>query len=191
MTVGSCMICLLLLTAASPMTQRDPVRTTIPLSDFARTQRAYIFLGDLVAFEQTERDVTLDCEPGARLEVSFLDPGTVRVTLDRPDRDAIPLEVPLVELDLEPIDVEIVEEPGRIVLRSGELDVAIDRSPCRITFLDREGNVLSQDEPGLGIGWDGDEVRNWKTIEEGERFFGLGEKTGNVDKRSREWVMWT
>ncbi|MGH7571110.1 MAG: TIM-barrel domain-containing protein [Gemmatimonadota bacterium] len=180
----------LLIPLVSAMAQFDPVSTAIPILNVVPTG-AYTFLGDLVEFEGTERGALLRCEPEARLEISFLDLGTVRVTLDRPDRDEILLEVPLVDLDLEPIEVEILEEPERVLLRSAELVVAVDRSPCRITFLDRQGSVLSRDEPGLGIGWDGDEVRNWKTIEEGERFFGLGEKTGNVDKRGREWVMWT
>jgi alpha-glucosidase len=151
----------------------------------------YTFLGDMVGFEATERGAAVRCLPGAGVAIQFLEPGTVRVTLDRPDRDEVPLEAPLLELAREPIEVEIAEEPDRILLRSPELEVAVDRSPCRITFLDREGHVLSADDPGLGIGWDGDEVRNWKSIDEEERFFGLGEKTGNVDKRGREWVMWT
>ncbi len=181
----------LLLTVASSMTQPDPARLTVPRHDLTRTGSAYTFLGDLVGFEIIERGALLDCEPQARLEISFLDPGTVRVMLDRPDHDEVLLQAPLVELAQEPVDIETVEEPGRILLRSSELDVAVGRSPCRIVFLDRAGNILSGDDPGLGIGWDGDEVRNWKTIEEGERFFGLGEKTGNVDKRGREWLMWT
>ena len=151
---------------------------------------AYTFLGELVGFEATERGADLRCQPEAEIEISFLDPGTVRVTLDRPGRDEAPLEAPLLELDPGPIEVEVVEEPDRILLRSTELEVAVDRSPCRITFLDLAGHVLSRDDPGLGIGWDGDEVRNWKSIDDGERFFGLGEKTGDVDKRGREWVMW-
>lgn len=151
----------------------------------------YTFLGALVEFEETVRGVDLRCQPGARLEVSFVDPGTVRVTLDRPDREEVVLMAPLVDLEPGRVEVEIVEEPDRILLRSTDLDVALERSPCRVTFLDKEGAVLSRDEPGLGIGWDGDEVRNWKTIDEGERFFGLGEKGGNVDKRGREWELWT
>ncbi|MGH7589774.1 MAG: TIM-barrel domain-containing protein, partial [Gemmatimonadota bacterium] len=182
---------LLLFLAAMSAVQSDPVQAAIPIGSYVAPAGVYTFLGDLVGFEATERGAFLHCEPEARLEISFLDPGTVRVTLDRPDRDEIPLEVPLVATDLEPSDVEIVEEPERVLLRSAELDVAVERSPCLVTFLDRDGNVLSRDEPGLGIGWDGDEVRNWKSIEDGERFLGLGEKTGNVDKRGREWVMWT
>ena len=151
----------------------------------------YTFLGDMVGFERVERGALLHCDPGVRLEITFLDPGTVRVTLDRPDREETLLEAPLVRFPVQETDLEIVEETDRIVLRSAELEVTVDRSPCRIAFLDRDGNVISRDDAGFGIGWDGNEVRNWKSIEEGERFFGLGEKTGNVDKRGREWVMWT
>ncbi len=150
----------------------------------------YTFLGDLVGFEATERGADLRCQPEARLEVSFLGPGTVRVTLDRPDRDEVPLLAPLLDLEPEPVELEVVEEPDQILIRSTEVEVLVDRSACGITFLDSAGHVLSADDPGLGIGWDGDEVRNWKSIVDGERFFGLGEKTGNLDKRGREWVMW-
>lgn len=163
----------------------------MPFPGSLRPAGSYTFLGEMVGFETGENGAVVRCRPGTGLDIRFLDPGTVRVTLDRPDRDEVLLEAPLVEPDPRPVEIDIVEEPGRVLLRSSELDVAIHRSPCRIAFLDREGNVLSQDEPGLGVGWDGDEVRNWKTIEDDERFFGLGEKTGNVDKRGREWVMWT
>lgn len=172
------------------MTPHEPLRAVVPIGRFARPPGAYTFLADLESFEATERGASFRCRPEARLEVWFVDPGTVRVTLDRPDRDELPLDVPLVGSDPDPVDLEVVEEPSRIVLRSAELEVSVGRSPCRVAFHDRAGNVLSVDDPGLGIGWDGDEVRNWKSIEDGERFFGLGEKTGNVDKRGREWLMW-
>ncbi|HET6341913.1 MAG TPA: glycoside hydrolase family 31 protein [Gemmatimonadota bacterium] len=167
--------------------------TAVLLSPASSAAQAdgYTFLGEVVEFEPTGRGADLRCQPDARLEVAFLGPGTVRVTLDRPDRDEVPLMAPLLALEPEPVEVEVVEDPDRMAIRSAEVEVSVDRPTCRITFLDHAGHVLSADEPGLGIGWDGDEVRNWKTIEEGERFFGLGEKTGNVDKRGREWVMWT
>ena len=39
---------------------------------------AYTFLGDMVGFETTESGASIHCRPEARLEIAFLDPGTVR-----------------------------------------------------------------------------------------------------------------
>lgn len=161
-----------------------------PAPSAAARPSGYEFLGDLVSFERTESGLALRCRPGATLAIRFLEPGVFRVTLDRPGVDEAPLEGPVDLSATEPVDLELVEEDARLVLRSAEIDVAIGRRPCRLTVLEKSGAVISEDDPGLGIGWDGNEVRVWKTIAEGERFFGLGEKTGPLEKRGAEWVMW-
>ncbi|HEX7049214.1 MAG TPA: glycoside hydrolase family 31 protein [Longimicrobiales bacterium] len=150
----------------------------------------YTFLGDLESYERTDSGVLLRCAPGAALRIRFVTPGMFRVTLDRDDRDESLLAYPLVAAEREPVALRFEDEGERLVLRSERLTVVIGKAPCRLTVRDRDGTVLSRDDPGLGIGWDGNEVRNWKTIGPEERFFGLGEKTGDVDKRGREWVMW-
>lgn len=175
-------------TAADPTAADPPAGATTEAAP--AHPPGYEFLGDLISFERTDSGMTLRCEPGAELAIRFLAPGVFRVTLDRPDVDEDLLEWP-VDLDpVEAIELEVVEEEERLLLRSAEIDVAVHRSPCRLAVLEKSGFVLAEDEPGLGIGWDGREVRVWKSIAEDERFFGLGEKTGNLDKRGAEWVMW-
>jgi alpha-glucosidase len=155
-------------------------------------QAQYQFLGDLRSFSQVESGVDLHCDPGdSRVEIRFLTPYLVRVTLlrDSSDRREL-LDYPIAKTDWDPVSIQIAEEPERIVVRGPALDIAVRRSPCRLTMLDKQGMVLLADDPGMGMGWDGNEVRTWKTIAPDERFYGLGEKTGQLDKRGVEWVMW-
>lgn len=150
----------------------------------------YEFLGDLRSFERRDSGGTAVCAPGAELRVSFVTDEAVRITLIRPGQEERLLTHALVPRARDPVTVTVREEGDATILASRALRVELAHQGCRVAILDRAGNVLVRDDPGMGIGWDGSEVRNWKEIAEGERFFGLGEKTGDVDKRGREWVMW-
>jgi hypothetical protein len=108
---------LLLFAVAASTGRPDPARSRVEPGGLPRAAGAYTFLGDLTGFDRTERGAVFLCRPGARLEVTFLGPGTVRITLGRPDRDATLLETPLATLPVEPMDLDIVEDPDRIVLR--------------------------------------------------------------------------
>lgn len=153
-------------------------------------QANYTFLGHLLKYQRIESGILLYCEGDARLEIRFLKPEMFRVTLIRPeDREPL-LEYPLAKTAWEEVDLQFKEENLHLILASKEIDLIIHKYPCRLTVLDKQGTVINKDDPGLGVGWEGNEVRCWKSLAPGERFFGLGEKTGDVNKRGREWVMW-
>lgn len=154
------------------------------------TRANYSFLGNLQDYEQTESGIILTCEDNVRLEIRFLKPEMFRVTLVRPEYREPLLDYAVVKTDWEPVELQFREEDLHLVLTSKEIDLVIHKMPCRLTVLDKQGDVINQDDPGMGIGWDGKEVRCWKSLAADERFFGLGEKTGDVNKRGREWVMW-
>ena len=77
---------------------------------------------------------------------------------------------------------------GDRVIRTGELEVRVHANPFRVAFYDRSGQVISDDaEPAA---WDGSRVRAWKSMPPDEHYFGLGEKTGPLDRRGHNYVMW-
>jgi len=75
------------------------------------------------------------------------------------------------------------------------LRVTIRHRPLRVAFADTDGNSLDEDDPANGIATSGRTVRVWKRLREDERVYGLGEKTGRLDKRGWKlggysYVMW-
>lgn len=150
----------------------------------------YRFLGNLQSYTRTPSGVDARCAPGATLHLRFLAPDLLRVTLQRPEQREPLLDWPIVKSAWGPVTVRITEDAEQLVLRTDSLTARLARTPCRLTVRDARGAIVTQDDAGMGIGWDGSEVRVWKTIAPDEHFFGLGEKTGDVDKRGREWVMW-
>ncbi len=77
-----------------------------------------------------------------------------------------------------------------ITLNTGSLRVEIQLSPFRVAFYTENGQLINEDEPAFGTNWIGTEVTTYKTIQEGERFIGLGEKTGGLDRRGNAYVNW-
>lgn len=80
-----------------------------------------------------------------------------------------------------------IEDKGNIIVLSTQAIIAeIEREPFfKITFKDKNGNVINEDVEGNGLGtsFTGDKVSIYKKLQEGERFVGMGEALGNLDRR--------
>ncbi len=153
-------------------------------------QANYTFLGNVDSAKVETSGCVLYCEGGNNVQITFLKENMFRYTLHRAEYSEPLLEYPLVKTQWDGVQVEYLENDSIITLTSSELRIEIQKIPCRIVVRNSEGEILSADDPGMGIGWDGKEVRSWRTIAPDEKFFGLGEKVGPVNKRGREWVMW-
>jgi alpha-glucosidase len=85
--------------------------------------------------------------------------------------------------------------PDTTTLTTASLKIMIQQSPLRISFADSAGNVLDADDPARGISFAGPEFRVAKKLSNDEHVYGLGEKTGRLNKRGWQlggynYVMW-
>ena len=72
--------------------------------------------------------------------------------------------------------------------KTRSLDVEIDRNNLRLTIRDLSGNVVQQD--ALPIHFDGTSFRIFKRMPLDEHYFGLGDKTGPLDRRDEAFSLW-
>lgn len=73
-----------------------------------------------------------------------------------------------------------------ILLSTNAIDVEIEKIPSfRIIFKNKKGDIINEDVKGdcFGTTFIGDKVSVYKKIQQGERFVGMGEALGNLDKR--------
>ena len=70
------------------------------------------------------------------------------------------------------------------------LRMRVQKSPVRICFYTSEGELLSEDDPGLGISFQHSTTTLYRKLQPGERFIGLGEKTGHLDRRGSGYINW-
>lgn len=127
----------------------------------------------------------------AHITLTFYRADVVRVRIRRQDQDPEPISMAVVA-EPEPFEVEMSEENGRYRLApaGGLLTGFVDSSShFGIRFEDGDGNVINEDD-SLSTGWQGERVTTYKKLQEGERFIGLGEKTGPLDRRGNAYVHW-
>jgi len=86
--------------------------------------------------------------------------------------------------------VKITQDANSITIVTDSLKAVIDKTPFRIAYYTPDGQVINQDEPGFSTSWVGEEVTCYKTLMPGERFIGLGEKNGNLDRAGSGYTNW-
>ena len=80
--------------------------------------------------------------------------------------------------------------------RTSELQVVVERAPFRLLIEDAAGKIISEDAPGFPAEFrgtrtaQGQPFRVYKTLHADEHIFGLGDKTGPLDRRDEAFVDW-
>ena len=68
------------------------------------------------------------------------------------------------------------------------LIVEVDRSTLQLTIRDSSGKIVQQDT--RPVRFDGDQFRVYKSMPLDEHYFGLGDKTGPLDRRNEAFTLW-
>ncbi len=82
-----------------------------------------------------------------------------------------------------------VETDTALIIQTAQCKIEVNKFPIYITLYDANGNLLNQDDR-LGTSWIGEQVTTYKKLQTDERFLGLGEKTGNLDRRGSHLQNW-
>ncbi len=85
--------------------------------------------------------------------------------------------------------VDVQDSNQQVIIKTDALQLVIEKQPARLSFQTLNGQVINEDD-ALGVSWIGEQVTQYKKLQEGERFLGLGEKTGNLDRRGSGYQNW-
>ncbi len=143
----------------------------------------YEFLGDYRSHKLERNRLTVETS-NRPLTVWFHQPSTLRVLVGSSSPSYS------VSGSLPEGKVSLKETATTLVARFPQGTLTVTKSPLRMTVTRSDGSLVVADDPAFGHGWDGREVRCWKQLSPEEKFFGLGEKAGDLDKRGRFWTMW-
>jgi alpha-glucosidase len=144
-------------------------------------------LGNLTSFEVRNQAIIINTDFG-KAEVTFYEPGIARVRIVkevfRKDFSYAVIAKP------ENIQPKITETSDKLIVETELLRLEIDRNPVRFSFYTSDGRLLSADDKSFGTSWLGTEVTTYKKLISDEKFIGLGEKTGNLDRRGTAYDNW-
>lgn len=123
----------------------------------------------------------------AHFKLTVYQSGIVRVQASRyPSFESNPYSV-IVEPN--PTDFDIQDRGDILVLNTSILRAEINLSAFSLAFFDHDGNLLNQDD-SFGVAWIGTEVTTYKKLQQNEKFIGLGEKTGNLNRFGNAYTHW-
>ncbi|MEL6986460.1 MAG: glycoside hydrolase family 31 protein, partial [Bacteroidota bacterium] len=94
----------------------------------------------------------------------------------------------------ESIDYRLTEDELIYRLNVGKVNCIIKKANGKLTFLDDDGRVINEDEKGFH--WEehtqfgGNIVQMSKKVQEGEHYFGLGDKPVHSNMRGKRFMMW-
>lgn len=142
--------------------------------------------GNVQGFKQQDGILTIKTAE-AEARVYIYSPTIIRISISKnfnPDDPSFAvIRQPLADFDFD-------ESSANIDITTPALKLSIQKSPLRFNFFTAAGISLSEDDARFGTNWQGERVICYRRLFEGERFIGLGEKTGNLDRRSAAYVNW-
>jgi alpha-glucosidase len=153
--------------------------------------RTWLTLGAVSSVERDDRGVYCQCGD-ALLAVTVLTSSLIRVRL-APTGKLLPRRswaVAKDDSDYVPVAMAVQETEAAIEIKTDQVLIHIERSPCRLVCFDQAGRPFAEDAD-TGIGWAENTVAGWKKMEADEHFYGFGERTGLLDKRSERKTNWT
>lgn len=124
------------------------------------------------------------------IAVTVLAPDLVRVRVWRGRTPPPDYSWAVVKKDWAETPAHFTADKTQAKIRTSEIEIRIQLDPFRLAWYDLAGNLISKDADSLSMARDGERVCCWKTMPSDEHYFGLGEKTGPLDKRGHSYVMW-
>jgi alpha-glucosidase len=144
-------------------------------------------IGDITAVRIGKQQIDLTLS-NAYAQIQVYTPSVIRIRIDRQvlaaDFSYAVTGKPLL------VQPSITQDAGQITLSTDSLKLIIQKRPFSVAFYTSDGKLISEDEKGLSVSWIGDAFTNYKKMQEEEHFVGLGEKTGNLDRKGSGFTNW-
>ena len=144
-------------------------------------------LGELIRYQ--EHTTGLECHiSNGYAHISVYGPGIFKIHIAQSE-----------ELDHNPFSV--VAQPDQslftvndandcITVSTDLADLEISKSPVRFILKTKDGQVIIEDDQSFGTSFIGEQITTYKKLQHDERFIGLGEKTGPLNRRGSGYQHW-
>ncbi|RYY26962.1 MAG: DUF4968 domain-containing protein, partial [Sphingobacteriaceae bacterium] len=143
--------------------------------------------GNVTAVQINGQQIQLKTE-NAQAEITVYSPSVIRVRLDKasfkPDFSYAVIAKPL------QTKVNITQNEAQISIITDSVKAIITKAPFSVSFFTLDGKAINEEEKGLNTSWVNESVTAYRKMQKDERFIGLGEKTGPLDRTGNGYTNW-
>lgn len=145
-------------------------------------------VGNVLEWERTKNGLSGKTEE-SNFYISVYESHTIRIQIGKED-SFYPNPYSVISQPSANTSFDLVEEKDAIRLLTAKIQIRINLNPFYLTFLTIDGKILNEDDPAFSVSWLGTEVTNYKKVQKDEKFIGLGEKTGNLNRAGQAYTNW-
>jgi alpha-glucosidase len=145
-------------------------------------------LGACTGYKATADRIILATAEG-KVEVIVYTPEIIRVRIC-PKGIAVNEHSYAVINQQQKVKFSVKETAANIKLQTSAVKLVIDKAAVRFSFYTLDGKLINADDKSFGSSVIGTEVTTYKALQADERFIGLGEKTGNLDRKGTAHTNW-
>lgn len=165
------------------------IAAVVFMSTLIFSQSGFNYAGDVVSHKKNENVIEIQLT-NALMNIYIIDDNIIRFRYTKEKKFSEAPSYAVIEGVKQQTEYEFAENEKAFQIVTAELKVDINKKPARVSIYDKNGNLINEDEPAFGVSFDGDEVRCHKKLLDNEKFYGLGEKTGGLEKRGNQYTMW-
>lgn len=167
--------------------------TLLPISGLAQnTAPKEQTLGNCLSYAITSNRIIFDCENNAKVQLQLCSGEVLKVWVSATGNfSRSNPSFAVIEEDLGwSGTIEVKEEVSAYELFTASLRIRVNKSPFKLQVFDKYQKLLFSDYNEKGFVKQGSRLASYKTLRSDEQFFGLGEKSGPLNRRGRSYKMW-
>ena len=145
------------------------------------------FIGNFKSIKSSATGILIKAE-NAGIQIMYYSPSVIRIRIAKEFSDA-DFSYAVVAKP-EAGGFKMIENKETISLSTDSIKLEIRKNPIRIQIKNSKGRLLSEEYSPFGTGWQGEEITCYRRLFADEKFIGLGEKTGNLNRRDNKYEMW-
>jgi len=153
---------------------------------FQLNAQSFQSLGNLLSFSGTKHGILIKT-PEASVSIEVFNANVLHVRISKEETNKFSYAVSGLP---ENTYFQVADQGKALLLKTDSMSVLITKVPLRLSFYDHRGRLICEEDKGFGVAWQGEEVTSYHSLLPDERFIGLGEKSGPLDKRGMAFTNW-
>lgn len=145
-----------------------------------------------LSYTQDGSKIVFNGSDGGKLSLDIKSSSVIKIWFDPAGKFSRSNEsFAVVDENLDDIgQIHVDDQPSCYEIYTSQLRIRLNKNPMQLQIFDKWQKLIFSDFKEMGHVSDSSSVKAYKTLRKDEQFFGLGEKTGTLNRRGKEYKMW-
>ncbi len=151
-------------------------------------RKKYFYPGKIINYKIKENEVILELR-NKKIILELLDADIVRVVMNKKEELNLKSTYGIIDHNLKYNNFKLLDKDDKLIIKTSSIKIIVNKTVFSLSFYDKNGELIHKDAvPALS--WSKNKIKVIKKTSDKEYFYGLGEKTGFLDKKGKKYTMW-